>query len=155
MALSITFCVCACGLHWGYAPPVKICVSARWVTLWLRLPSVCLFNWLHCGCVPPLCVSFHLKTIFVGSLHAAYFALWHFPHFSSKDSIILANKLVHLIINKILSFDSQTCQACHQNEPKCQDCPFMENNKHAEGSTPTSLVVVKRSNLYVLLGLHF
>ena len=32
------------------SPPMKICVSVRWVTLW-----VCL----------PLCVSFHWKTIFV------------------------------------------------------------------------------------------
>ena len=28
--------------------------------------------------VPPLCMSFHQKTIFIGSLHAAYSALRHF-----------------------------------------------------------------------------
>ena len=73
----------------------KICVSVRWVTLWVRPPPhlwiyVCPFVGLHCGCVPPLCVpahcgcvppscvSFHWKIIYIGSLHAAYSALRHF-----------------------------------------------------------------------------
>ena len=49
MALSVLFvCVCVCpkkfvcpfvGLHCGCVPPpVKICVSVRWVTLWVRTP---------------------------------------------------------------------------------------------------------------------
>ena len=70
-------------------PPLKICVSVCWVTMWVRPPpsmkicvSVC--GGVYCGCVPPLCVSFHWKTIFVGSLHAAYSALRHFLCFASK-----------------------------------------------------------------------
>ena len=69
----------------------KICLSVRWVTLWVRPPPcenmcvrslgyiagasppplwkyVCPLVGLHCDCVPPSCVS----------LHAAYSALRHF-----------------------------------------------------------------------------
>ena len=68
---SLDYILCA-------PPPVRKCVSVGWVTLWCVPLPVCPFNWYHCGSVPPLCVSFHWKTIFVWSLHAAYSALLHF-----------------------------------------------------------------------------
>ena len=72
----------------------KICVSVRWVTLWVRPPLwkyVCPFVGVNCGCVPPLCENMCVRSLgyivgasppcvcpFVGSLHAAYSALRHF-----------------------------------------------------------------------------
>jgi len=57
MALSITYvskkklCVRSLGYIVGASnPPVKICVSVRWVTLWIR---------------PPLCVSVQFVTLWV------------------------------------------------------------------------------------------
>ena len=75
----------------------KICVSVRWVILWVCPPpceNTCVRSLGHIvgassplcvhsigntvGVSPPLCVSFHWMTIFVGSFHAAYSALRHF-----------------------------------------------------------------------------
>ena len=57
MALSVRFvrqknlCVCSLGYIVGASPPlVKICVSVRWVTLWVR---------------PPLCVSVQFVTLWM------------------------------------------------------------------------------------------
>ena len=50
----------------------KICVSVRWVTLWVRPPPlrkyVCPFVGVNCGCVPPsvkICVSVRWVTLWV------------------------------------------------------------------------------------------
>ena len=92
----------------------KICVSVRWVTLWVRphppcenmcvhslgyivgvspplWKYVCPFVGLHCGCVPPSWVSFHWKTIFLGFLHAAYSTLRHFCTTNVFEPKILLN----------------------------------------------------------------
>ena len=56
----------------------KMCVSVRWVTLWVRTPLSVSIQLVTLLVRPPSCVSFQWKTIFVGSLHAAYSALWYF-----------------------------------------------------------------------------
>ena len=75
-------------------PPVKICVSVRWVTLWVRPPPlwkyVCPFVGVYCGCVRP----------FVGSLHAAYSAL---RHFFSKIWTFLRNRRNFYHLSKVSS----------------------------------------------------
>ena len=75
----------------GASPPVKICVSVCWVTLWVRPPlceNMCVRSLGYIvGASPPLCVRSIGNTVgassprvcpFVGSLHAAYSALRHF-----------------------------------------------------------------------------
>ena len=91
MALSVSFVSFACrkklvcpfvGLHCGcIPPPLKICVSICWVTLWVRPPpceNVCVRSFGYIVGASHPCVSFQWKTIFVVSLHAAYSALRHF-----------------------------------------------------------------------------
>ena len=77
------------GLHCGCVPPFEnMCVRSLGYIVGASPPLwkyVCPFVGLHCGCVPPSCVPFHWKTIFVGSLHAAYSALRHFFY---KNQII-------------------------------------------------------------------
>ena len=66
---------------------VKIYVNVRWVTWW-----VC----------SHLCVSFHWKTIFVESLHAAYSALRHFPFFNQTPSFSINKSLSQSEVPRIL-----------------------------------------------------
>ena len=43
---------------WVRPPPVKICVSVRWVTLWVRPPLVCVLSLDPCMLPTPLCSIF-------------------------------------------------------------------------------------------------
>ena len=71
------------GLHCGCVHPLW-----KYVCPLVGFPCGCVppplwkyvgaFVGLHCGCVPPSVCPFNWKTIFVGSLHAACSALWHF-----------------------------------------------------------------------------
>jgi len=67
-------CVRSLGYIVGASPPLyeNMCVrSLGYIVLWVR---------------PSSCVSFHWKTIFVGSLHAAYSTLRHFLMDMKKSS---------------------------------------------------------------------
>ena len=95
MALCVSFVLCV---------NEKICVSVRWVTLWVRTPLSVSIQLVTLLVRPPSCVSFQWKTIFVGSLHAAYSALRHF--YSFQDVCLRMSAATNMFSNsKMSEFD--------------------------------------------------
>ena len=125
-------------------PPVKICVSVRWGKLWVRPPlceNMCVRSLGYIvGASPPLCVchlvilcvSFHWKTIFVRSLHAAYSALHHFLYINRW--LVISNCSVFCLPvcrkdNWSKGIYGRKCDVCSINQwcvfSKLVVCPIM------------------------------